>query len=719
MAEGAKKEPLTFRIRGMDCAEEVAVLKREVGPLVGGAANLSFDLINGKMVVAEGHGRADEIQQRVAAAGMEAAPWTGSAEELTPWQRHGRSVLCVLSGVLLGLGFAMQAAHLGGVAAAFRSELGHGLPTVVILCYLGALLSGGWYIFPKALFAARRLRPDMNLLMTIAVAGAVIIGDWFEAGAVSFLFAVALLLESWSVGRARRAIQALVALSPTTARYRCPDDGDIMERPVEQVPLGAVVLVRPGEQIPLDGVVVKGDTSVNQAPITGESAPVQKGKGDEVFAGSINGEGAFELEVKSGASDSQLARILQMVEEAQSRRAPSEQWVERFARVYTPAMLVLAIGIAVLPPLVLGGGWARWVYQALVILVIACPCALVISTPVSIVAGLATAARMGVLIKGGAYLEAPARIRLMAMDKTGTLTLGRPVVSEVLPLGDRTERDVLEIAAALEQNSTHPLGLAILERARLLEIHVEPASDFQSLTGLGAEGTVEGRRFWIGSHRLMEERVEESPMLHERAQELESSGCSLVAVGHEGQVCGLIGIADQVREEAASAVQALKDLGIEKVVMLTGDNRRTAETVGAAAGVDEIEAELLPQDKVEAIRRLSGRRGRVAMVGDGVNDAPALVASDLGIAMGAVGTAAAVETADIALMSDDLSRLPWLVGHSRRTLGVIKQNIIFALGLKVVFIVLALFGMATLWMAIAADMGASLLVIFNGLRLLR
>ena len=704
----------------MDCAEEVAVLKREVGPVVGGEGNLRFDLINGKMTVDGGVVGEEEIRQAVAATGMRAMVWTDSASlEDTLWQRKGRAILGAVSGALLAAGLAMQAIHLGGLVSAFSSEAGHGLPWWIRLTYLGAVVSGGWYIFPKALFAARRLRPDMNMLMTIAVAGAIIIGEWFEAGAVSFLFAVALLLESWSVGRARRAIQELVSLSPARARYICPNDGDIMDKPVEDVPAEVVVLVRPGENIPLDGVVVKGSTSVNQAPITGESAPVTKEPGDEVYAGTINGDGAFEFRSTSSASDTQLARIIQMVEEAQSRRAPSEQWVERFARYDTPAMMALAIIVAVAPPLVLGGGWGHWLYQALVILVIACPCALVISTPVSIVAGLATAARNGVLIKGGVYLEAPARLKAVAMDKTGTLTHGRPVVQQVIPQDEHTEEDLLRIAAALEANSTHPLARAIMDRADAAGLEAEPASDFQSLTGRGAEGTVNGRRFWIGSHRLMEERATESDRLHEHAVELEAAGHSLVAIGNELHVCGLISVADGVRDEAAESVKALKEAGVARVVMLTGDNRRTAEAVAAATGVDEHRAELLPQDKVSAVTELTEQYGTVAMIGDGVNDAPALAACTMGIAMGAVGTASAVETADVALMSDDLSRLPWLIRHSRRTLSVIKQNIAFALGLKALFIALALAGMATLWMAIAADMGASLLVIFNGLRLLR
>jgi Cd2+/Zn2+-exporting ATPase len=664
---------------------------------------------------------AEQLQRAVAATGMRATPWSegdGEPAEEGFWQRRGRTLMCWASGALLALGFGLQSLLAGGPLAALTAGAGHALPPWVILCYLGAAVTGGWYVFPKALLAARRLRPDMNLLMTIAVIGAMLIGDYLEAATVALLFAVALLLESWSVGRARRAIQQLVALSPASARYRCPTDGDIMQRPVEQVPAGAVVLVRPGESIPLDGVVLSGSTSVDQAPITGESAPVDKQPGDEVWAGTINGEGAFEFRSTAGATDTQLARIIRMVEEAQSRRAPAEQWVERFARIYTPAMLGLAAAVALVPPLVLGGGWGGWLYQALVLLVIACPCALVISTPVSIVAGLTTAARNGVLIKGGVYLEAPARLRALAMDKTGTLTHGRPVVRALIPREGVDHGELLRIAAALEANSAHPLARAIVARAAAEGLELEPAGEFQSLTGLGAEGSVGGQRHWIGSRRLLEQRAEASAELDRQARELEREGCSVVAVGAGPQVQGLLGVADEVRAEAAAAIRELKRLGLSPIVMLTGDNRRTAEAVAAATGVDQARSGLLPADKVQAVTELTGEHGRVAMVGDGVNDAPALAASSLGVAMGAMGSAAAVETADVALMSDDLSRLPWLVRHSRRTLGVIKQNIGFALGLKAAFIALALAGLATLWMAIAADMGASLLVIFNGLRLL-
>jgi Cd2+/Zn2+-exporting ATPase len=593
------------------------------------------------------------------------------------------------------------------------------LPFASWLLYLGAIVSGAWYVVPKALYAIRTIRPDMYVLMLVAVAGAMVLGDWCEAATVAFLFALALLLESWSMERARLAIRALMDLAPPTARCLYPDDRGVVEQRVETVPIGTTILVRPGEKIPLDGTVTHGDTMVHQAPITGEADPVPKTVGDEVFAGTINGDSAFTFRTTKPASDTTLARIIHLVAEAKSRRAPREQWVERFARVYTPTMMVLAGLLATLPPLLGAGPWSVWVYNALVLLVIACPCALVLATPVSVVAGLTAAARAGVLIKGGASLEAPARLRVIAFDKTGTLTCGQPTVQEVIPLHGHTVQELLTCAAALEAHSAHPLARAILQKAASLGLTTPPAEQFTALQGRGAEAVIHGKRFWIGSHRLMEDLGVEDAAFHALATRLEDAGHSLVAISTEEHICGLISVADGVRAVAAEAVQTLKRLGIAVIVMLTGDNQGTAQAVGASLGVDQVHAELLPADKVKAIEALRHRYGEIAMVGDGVNDAPAMAAATLGIAMGAIGTAAAMETADITLMSDDLTRLAWLVRHARRTLRVIQQNIVCALGLKLLFILLAVTGVATLWMAIAADMGASLLVMFNGLRLMK
>lgn len=487
---------------------------------------------------------------------------------------------------------------------------------------------------------------------------------------------------------------------------------------VAEVTVGSTVVVKPGEKFPLDGRITKGRTQVNQAPITGESLPVPKAPGDEVFAGTINGDGTVEFATTKAAGDTTAAHIIKMVGEAQSRRAPSEQWVERFARYYTPAVMVLAVAVILVPPLLFGGAWSKWFYEGLVLLVIACPCALVISTPVSVVAALASAAKNGVLIKGGLYVELPARLRAVAIDKTGTLTEGAPSVGEVVPVSGHTDGELLEIAAAIEARSEHPLARAVVAHAQERGIRPTPAEDFQVLQGKGASATLGGRPVWIGSHRYLEERSQETPDMHRRLEALSSAGSSVVVVGNDEHVCGFIAVSDRLRTNAAAAVADLRAAGVEHVVMLTGDNRGTGEAVGRLAGVDEIKAELLPADKVAAVEELVRRFGEVAMVGDGVNDTPAMARATLGIAMGAAGTDAAIETADIALMSDDLSKLPWLIRHSKRTLRVIRQNIVASLAVKALFVALTLLGHASLWAAIAADTGMSLLVVFNALRLL-
>jgi Cd2+/Zn2+-exporting ATPase len=711
-----------YRIRGMDCAEEIATLKREIGPMVGGEGNLSFDLLKARMTVTAPVAER-EIVTAVERTGMRAQVWKEGSEEAEPvgiWQRRGKTVLTALSGLATLGGFAIHAWIAGGLAEALGSEgagLAHTVPLAARALYAIAILAGVWTVLPKAWFALRRVRPDMNLLMVVAVLGAVCIGEWFEGATVAFLFALSLALESWSVGRARRAVAALMDLAPQTAHVRRPD-GSEQEVPAEQVEAGTVFIVKPGERIPLDGRVVAGASAVNQAPITGESVPVDKAEGADVYAGTINGDGALEIQSSKRADESTLAHIIRMVEEAQSRRAPSEQWVERFARVYTPAVMALALAVLVVPPLFFGGSWDDWIYRALVLLVIACPCALVISTPVSIVAALTSASRNGVLVKGGLFIELPARLRAVALDKTGTLTQGRPAVVEVIPLSDHDERGLLERVAALEARSEHPLARAILAYAKEQGIQVAPADDFQILQGKGATGRINGREYWLGSHRYLEERGQETEEIHRTLEVMSQSGRTVVVVGTGDHVCGLIGIADPVRPETRDTINALRRAGIREIVMLTGDNRETAFAIAQQSGIADFQAEMLPADKVKAIEDLVARHGQVAMVGDGVNDAPAMARATLSVAMGAAGSDAAIETADVALMSDDLSKLPWLIRHSHWTLRVIRQNIGFSLVVKAVFVVLTFAGHASIWEAIAADMGASLLVIFNGLRLL-
>lgn len=695
---------VSFKVSGLDCAEEIALLKAEVGPLVGGTDNLAFDVLNGKMVVLSNDVASEAIIQAVARTGMTAQPWSAHGPTSDEDGRRKRqAILTGASGVMTGIGFVLD-------TLAQTPALAHAAEAV-------AVLIGLWFVLPKALMAIRRLRPDMNLLMTVAVVGAIALGDWLEAASVSFLFALSLALESWSAGRARRAIAALMDLTPPTARVKSPS-GEVDMAP-EQVAVGAVFVVRPGERIPLDGRILSGESSVNQAPITGESVPVFKAPGAEVFAGTVNGDGALEIENLKPAQETTLAHVARMVEEAQSRRSATERWVDRFAAVYTPIVMGVALVILVGPPLVLGADWSEWIYRSLVLLVIACPCALVISTPVTVVASMAAAARNGILVKGGEHLETPARLKVIAFDKTGTITEGRPSVEAVVALNGHSEEDLLARAAALEARSTHPIAQAIIAYAASKGVNPVPAEGVQALPGKGATGTFNGRSYWLGSHRYLEERGGETPEVHALAERLEAGGQSVVVIGSEDHVCGLIALADAVRPEAAAALVELRRAGVERLVMLTGDNRQTAERIAASVGLDEVRAELLPEDKVAAIGELVARHGTVAMVGDGVNDAPAMVKASLGIAMGAAGTDTAIETADLALMSDDLGKLAWLVAHSRRMHAVLRQNITFALGVKAVFTVLAFAGIATLWGAIAADMGASLVVVFNGLRMLK
>ena len=683
----------------MDCAEEVAILKKVLAG-VAGVESLDFNLLQAQMRVTYDPEKidSDALLARIHTTGMRAVLWEKRREEKSSFfQRHGRLVLTAFSGLCIFLALLSQEK----------------------LFYLLAVAAGVVLVLPKAYFALRRLSPDMNLLMVIAISGALAIDQWFEGATVAFLFSLALLLEQWSVGRARRAVSALMELSPTYARLLDPITGEMEERGVEEVAVGSTILIRPGEKVPLDGLVTSGSSSIDQAPITGESLPVSKEIGDEVFAGTLNEDGALECRVTKPADETTLARMIRMVEEARSKRSESEQWVETFARYYTPLMLLFAVLIMVVPPLLFGGGWFDWIYRGLVLLVIACPCALVISTPVSIVSGLTAAARHGVLVKGGVFMESVGRLRALALDKTGTLTYGHPEVQQVVPLNEHTEAELMERAYALERPSEHPIARAVLKRAEEMNINSESATNFQIIKGKGALAHYRSKFYWIGSHRFMHEMGQETEAIHQRALELEDAGHSIVAIGNNDHVCGLISVADSPREYVRETLEAIRASGVEKIVMLTGDNELTAKALAEHTGVDHYLAELLPEEKVEAVERLARRYEHVGMVGDGVNDAPAMAAASIGFAMGGMGTDAAIETADIALMSDDLSKLPWLIRYSRRVLKIIKQNITFALGVKALFIALALLDMASLWMAILADTGATMLVIFNALRLLR
>jgi Cd2+/Zn2+-exporting ATPase len=713
----------SFRVNGLDCADEVAILSKVVGPEVGGSEHLAFDVINGRMTILEGAKPLsdDKIIKIVGSTGMSAKMWNAESAEADQAEHFARQRLFTgLSGGLWAAGFLYHIVETGA-GGALRLFSGHGetsMPLIEMGLFLLAVVFGAWLVAPKAWSAARRLSPDMNLLMIVAVAGAIGLGEFFEAATVAFFFALSLTLESWSVGRARNAVSALLDLAPPTARV-IRDDGSESDVPAAQVTIGDRFVVRGGDRIPLDGEVTEGRGDVDQAPITGESALVAKEIGDEVYAGTINGDGTLTVKATKAVGDTVLSKIIRMVGDAHSRRAEVEQWVTKFARIYTPIVMILAVLIAIVPPLLFSGAWNYWFYNALVLLVIACPCALVISTPVSIVASLAASARNGVLIKGGAYVEAPSRLTALAMDKTGTITMGEPEVAGLHPLGDTKERDLLSAAVALEARSSHPLARAILARGERDGLKQVVANDTKTVPGRGVEGSWEGQSVWLGSDRFATEKGVGDAIPRDLLERIEGAGSTLVAVGSEDRLLGLIELRDRIRPDAKGVVALLHAQGVKKIIMLTGDNERTARAVAAEVGIDEVRAELLPEDKVTAIEELVANYDVVAMIGDGVNDAPAMARAHFAIAMGAVGSDAAIETADIALMTDDIGKVPWLVGHSRRTMNIIHQNIGIALATKALFVGLTAFGMATMWGAIAADVGVSLLVVANALRLLR
>ncbi|MBS0623022.1 MAG: cadmium-translocating P-type ATPase [Verrucomicrobia bacterium] len=578
--------------------------------------------------------------------------------------------------------------------------------------YFLAIFFGVWFLVPEFLRSIKSFHFDMHLLMGVAITGAIAIHQWSEAATVSFLFSLALSLEQWSLRRAHQAMTSLMVLAPNAANVIEPRRGEI---PIESVHLNEVILIRPGERIPLDGVITSGSSYVDESMLTGESARVSKQAGDAVFAGTLNQEGALECRVTKTSDDTMLARIQKLVKEACMQRSGSEQWVDSFAKVYTPLMFIFALLVMLFPPLFFGQPWLAWIYRGLVVLVIACPCALVIATPVAIISGMTLAAARGILIKSGVYLEDIGRIQALALDKTGTLTYGKPTVQRIVPFQGHTEEELLERAVALEEGSEHPLARAI--RAYHPHVQTQRATHFQAIKGKGAQAIYKGKLFWIGSHRFMHEVGQETEEIHHKALELEDAGHSVVAIGNEHHVCGLISVADAPRDGLKEVIKQLRQVGIKEMIMLTGDNEPTAHALAKMLGIKYF-SQMLPEDKLNQIIELKKQWKKVAMVGDGINDAPAMAMAHLGIAMGVRGSDVILETSDITLISDDLAQLPWLMRYSRRVLAVIKQNIWFALGIKLLFVMLALSQLATLWMAIAADTGATLLVVFNAMRLL-
>ena len=704
-----------IQVRGLDCPTEARPIRQAL-VAVPGVKDVLFELAIGKVIVTYDPRAAGEedLLDAIGQAGFEAEA-TDSPVSSPAAGKPIREASIVVAGLLVVFAMAWCAAAERSLSAGLMGEASPTHHPVAFGAFVGAIGLSWWFVLPKAWRSLRALRPDLHLLMTIAVIGAMALGQWSEAAAVAVLFGLANLLESWSVQRVRSAVLALFSQVPAEARLKTEQGESLV--PAGYVRPGQTVLVLPGERIPLDGHLVAGRGYVNQSPITGESRPLEKAAGSEVFAGSINQDAALEIQVSRPASRSVMAQVIRLVRQGQANKSRREQLVDRFARYYTPVVLAGAVLIAVAPPLLQILPWSEAIMRALVLLVISCPCALVISTPVAVVSAMTALARGGALIKTGRMLEVLAGVKVIALDKTGTLTQGQPVVDQVIPLDGHTSQDVLRIAACVESRSEHSLGRAILAAARSQGLDVEACRDSAALPGMGAIGQINGDTFVVGNPRLLRERSIPLAPVQEHLDRHEDCHHTAMVVASAAQPIGIILAADQIRSQTLAAIQRLRADGI-RTVMLTGDNQGTALAIGEQAHVDEVRAELLPADKVQAVADLRTQYGPVAMVGDGINDAPALAAADVGIAMGTIGTDAAIQTADVALMSDNLWHLPWLVAHARRTRRTIVVNIAGAVGIKIVFLTLASMGLANLWMAILADMGASLAVTFNGMRLL-
>ncbi len=705
-------QTIKFHIKNMDCPAEEALIRKRLAS-VGGVAGLDFNLIQRILTVSHNLNSSETIESALKSIGMKAvldkdALLAEDPKNKQPAKTHWWS-----------LGVAGVTAALAELIELFPHQLFQfSNKWIVISLVFSSILSGSLTTYKKGWIALRNGNLNMNALMSIAVTGAMAIGSLPEAAMVMFLFSIAEVIEAKSLDRARNAISGLLDLTPEIATVLQPD-GTWLSVPVKTIQLGAIIQVRPGERIALDGVVISGNSTVNQAPITGESLPVDKTLGDTVFAGTINQSGSFQFKVTAESTGSTLARIIHAVESAQGSRAPTQRFVDQFAKIYTPGIFLIALLAAVLPPLAFGYPWHDWVYKALVMLVIACPCALVISTPVTIVSGLAAAARKGILIKGGAFLEAGRHMKVLALDKTGTITHGKPKQTDFI-IVDSEEAKIHQFAASLASRSDHPVSLAIAQNAVEKNISLIAVENFEAIFGRGVRGTLDGNIYHLGNHRLIEELGLCSPEIEAQLLPLEQQGKTVVMLANASKVIAIFAVADTVRDASKLAIQDLHYLGI-RTMMLTGDNAYTAEAIGEEVGVDEIKGNLLPEDKLKIVDELlvQNPQAKVGMVGDGVNDAPALARASIGFAMGVAGTDTAIEAADVALMDDDLRKVPTFVRLSQSTANILFQNIVLALGIKAIFLVLTFTGQATMWMAVFADMGASLLVVANGLRLLK
>lgn len=696
----AEKEQV-YMLTGLSCANCAAKFEKNVGRIQG-VEKVEVQFANAKIKV-WGNATVAEIEEAGKFDGIRIVENREEQFKKMPfWQnKQNQRTISAIGLFILALivQYAIQASD-----------------TVIMGTYLLAAIVGGWNIFLKGFQNLSRFQFDMSVLMTIAVIGAFFIGEWSEGAIVALLFAISEVLEASSFDRARQAIRSIMELAPKEAIVL--EGKQQVIKSVEQVEINDLVLVRPGEKISVDGIIEKGQTTINEAAITGESMPVEKGMNAEVFAGTVNETGAIEIRVKKLVQDSTIAKIIDMVEQAQSERAPSQAFVDRFAAVYTPIVIVLAVLLAVLPPLIFGLEWSEWIYRSLALLVVACPCALVISTPVAIVSAIGNSAKHGVIIKGGIYVEKLASIQALAFDKTGTITKGAPEVHTAEWFCD-DDTEQLGAVVAIEAHSQHPLSKAIVSYGTSMNVQPVQVEDFVSITGHGVGGVVNRKRYIIGKPDYIAETSVVNENVRDRVAQLQAEGSTVVVVQCEREITGIFAIRDAIRYDSAVTMQSLKQLGVKSLAMLTGDNEKTARTIADAANLTDVYAELLPEDKVEKVRALQEKYAHVAMVGDGINDTPALATADVGIAMGGAGTDSALETADVILMADEIEKIPFAIRLSRKTLQVIKQNVFFSIGIKLLAILLVFPGWLTLWLAIFADMGATILVTLNGIRLLR
>ncbi|QOR84785.1 cadmium-translocating P-type ATPase [Geobacillus stearothermophilus] len=703
-AKLSKSEAKTYRVQGFTCANCAAKFENNVKSLPGVQdAKVNF---GASKITVWGTTTIEELEKAGAFENLKVREDKEKSVKREPFWKQKENIKVYISAVLLVISWFLGKQY--GEEHIFAT-----------IGYAAAILIGGYSLFIKGFKNLVRLNFDMNTLMTVAILGAAAIGEWGEGATVVILFAISEALERYSMDKARQSIESLMDIAPKEALIRRGNEE--MMVPVDDIQVGDIMIVKPGQKLAMDGIVIKGTSTLNQAAITGESVPVTKTVGDEVFAGTLNEEGLLEVKVTKRVEDTTLSKIIHLVEEAQAERAPSQAFVDRFAKYYTPAIIIFALLLAVIPPLFMGADWSEWIYRGLAVLVVGCPCALVISTPVSIVTAIGNAAKNGVLIKGGIYLEEAGNLKVIAFDKTGTLTKGIPSVTDVVTYNGN-ENELMTITAAIEKGSQHPLASAIIRKAEEDGLNFNDVSveEFQSITGKGVKAKVNNAMYYVGSPGLFEELLPNGIQseIKEQITTLQIQGKTVMALGTEKEILALIAVADEIRESSKEVIRKLHQVGIEKTVMLTGDNQRTAEAIGKQVGVSDIKADLLPEDKLNFIKELRDKYRSVAMVGDGVNDAPALAASTVGVAMGGAGTDTALETADIALMSDDLSKLPYTIKLSRKALAIIKQNITFSLGIKALALLLIVPGWLTLWLAIFADMGATLIVTLNSMRLL-